>query len=98
MTFGGGGPLEPVDGLVGQDGDVLVRVTWDPRRPIAGHLLELVGATHLPPYSSQEPQLGVVERVTIAFLDRYLKRTQGSLERLRAAGNLPGVATLDANP
>jgi hypothetical protein len=32
-----------VDGLVGQDGDVLIRVTWDPRRPIAGHLLELVG-------------------------------------------------------
>ncbi|MDQ6675365.1 MAG: LysM peptidoglycan-binding domain-containing protein [Chloroflexota bacterium] len=34
-----------VDGQVGQDGDVLVRVTWDPRRPIAGHLLELVGAS-----------------------------------------------------
>jgi hypothetical protein len=33
-----------VDGLVGQDGDVLVRVTWDPRRPIAGHLLERVNA------------------------------------------------------
>ncbi|HEX9373376.1 MAG TPA: LysM peptidoglycan-binding domain-containing protein, partial [Roseiflexaceae bacterium] len=34
-----------VDGQVGQDGDVLVRVTWDPRRPIAGHLLELVNAS-----------------------------------------------------
>jgi dienelactone hydrolase len=66
--------------------------------PRPKYLLELVGASHLPPYSSQAPQLGVVERVTLAFLDRYLKRTQGSLERLRAAGNLPGVATLDANP
>jgi LysM repeat protein len=33
------------DGLVDQDGDVLVRVTWHPRRPVAGHLLELVGAS-----------------------------------------------------
>lgn len=34
-----------VDGQVGQDGDVLVRVTWDPRRPMAGQLLELVGSS-----------------------------------------------------
>jgi DNA-binding SARP family transcriptional activator len=33
-----------VDGLVGQDGDVLVRVTWHPRRPIDGQLLERVNA------------------------------------------------------
>jgi LysM repeat protein len=34
-----------VDGLVGQDGDVFIRVTWDPRRPIDGRLLELVGTS-----------------------------------------------------
>jgi nucleoid-associated protein YgaU len=34
-----------VDGLVDQSGDVLVRVTWDPRRPISGDLLEKVGTT-----------------------------------------------------
>jgi len=34
-----------VDGLVGQDGDVLIRVTWDPRRPIDGRVLELVGTS-----------------------------------------------------
>jgi len=32
-----------VDGLVDQNGDVLVRLTWDPRRPVAGRLLEGVG-------------------------------------------------------
>jgi dienelactone hydrolase len=35
-------------------------------------LLWLVGASHLPPYTDEEPQLGIVERVTTAFLDRYL--------------------------
>jgi LysM domain/Bacterial transcriptional activator domain len=32
------------DGLVSRDGDVLVRVTWDPRHPVAGHVLDRVGA------------------------------------------------------
>src|SRR5260370_37549533 len=32
-----------VDGLVDQNGDVLVRLTWDRCRPVAGHLLEGVG-------------------------------------------------------
>jgi hypothetical protein len=34
-----------VNGLVGQDGDVFIRVTWDPRHPIDGRLLELVGTS-----------------------------------------------------
>ena len=58
----------------------------------------LLGASHVPPYSSQQPQLAVVERVTIAFLDHYLKRTPGSLQRLLSAGNVPRVATLNADP
>lgn len=41
------------------------------RRP--KFLLELLGASHLPPYTTQEPQLGIVERVSLAFLDHYLK-------------------------
>jgi fermentation-respiration switch protein FrsA (DUF1100 family) len=38
------------------------------------YLLRLLGAGHLPPYTRQQPQLSVLERVTIAFLDGYLKR------------------------
>jgi len=45
-------------------------------------LLWLLGASHLPPYSDQQPQLGIVERATIAFLDHYFKgRPLGAFER-----------------
>ena len=45
-------------------------------------LLRLLGARHIGPYTNQQPQLGVVERVTVAFLDRYLKRLPGAAEPL----------------
>lgn len=61
-------------------------------------LLNLLGAGHLPPYTAQQPQLGIVERVTIAFLDRYLKDERGALTGMRQLGNLPGLASLDAVP
>lgn len=59
-------------------------------------LLTLRGAAHLPPYTTEEPQLGVVERVTTAFLDRYLKH--GSLNQVEQAADAPGVATLVKAP
>jgi dienelactone hydrolase len=68
----------------------------DARRP--KYLLRLLGAGHLPPYTRQQPQLGIVERVTIAFLDAYLRRTPGALGRLRSAGNVPRTAALLAQP
>jgi dienelactone hydrolase len=66
------------------------------RRP--KYLLNLIGAEHLPPYSDQQPQLAIVERVTIAFLDGYLKHRPQALKRLVAIGNVPGTATLEARP
>jgi dienelactone hydrolase len=65
------------------------------------YLLRLLGASHLPPappYTSQEPQLAVVERVTIAFLDHYLKHLPGSLHRLLNAVSAPRISTLNSNP
>jgi fermentation-respiration switch protein FrsA (DUF1100 family) len=62
------------------------------------YLLSLLGAEHLPPYSDQQPQLGIVERVTIAFLDGYLKRRPGALRRLVALGSVPGTASVLAEP
>ena len=62
------------------------------------YLLALLGASHLPPYSVPAPALTVVERVTIAFLDHYLKHRPGSLHRLTNAGNVPGLATLTGTP
>jgi fermentation-respiration switch protein FrsA (DUF1100 family) len=64
------------------------------RRP--KFLLALLGAGHLGPYTSQEPQLGIVERVTTSFLDRYLK--QGGTQAIATAGSVPGVARLSARP
>jgi predicted dienelactone hydrolase len=66
------------------------------RRP--KYLLNLPGAEHLPPYSNQQPQLGTVERVTVAFLDLYLKHKSGASQRLLSVGSVPGTAALLAEP
>jgi dienelactone hydrolase len=59
-------------------------------------LLWLPGAGHMPPYSTDQRRLAVVERVSIAFLDRYLG--SGTLAELRAAAQMPGLAHLVADP
>jgi predicted dienelactone hydrolase len=61
-------------------------------------LLTLLGAPHLPPYTGEQPQLSIVERVTVAFLDRYLKHGRRGLSRMVAAGNVPGVAAFQSDP
>ena len=61
-------------------------------------LLRLLGASHLPPYTTQQPQLTIVERVTTDFLNAYLKHTGGALKAMSAAGNAGGVATLQSDP
>jgi fermentation-respiration switch protein FrsA (DUF1100 family) len=68
--------------------------------PRPKYLLDLPGAAHLPPYSRQQPQLGIVERVTVAFLRAYLNGDGGSAvaRRLSALGNVAGAATLQAQP
>jgi dienelactone hydrolase len=57
-------------------------------------LLSLFGAPHLGPYTDEQPQLGIVERTTTAFLDRYLKHETGALLRMQRAGNVPNLASL----
>jgi dienelactone hydrolase len=57
-------------------------------------LLSLLGAPHLGPYTNEQPQLGIVERETVAFLDRYLKHQKGAKSRMWKAGDVPGLATL----
>jgi hypothetical protein len=66
--------------------------------PPPKYLLTMPGAPHLGPYSDEQPQLGIVERVTIAFLDRYLKGQRGALARMRSAGDVSGLAALRADP
>jgi len=64
--------------------------------PAPKFLLTLIGAGHLPPYSYEQPQLGIVERVTIAFLNHYL--SGGPLHALLAAGTVPGISHLTSDP
>jgi dienelactone hydrolase len=66
------------------------------RRP--KYLLRLLGARHLPPYTSQQPQLSIVERVTTAFLDSYLKPATGALQRLVSLGSTPRISSLLSEP
>lgn len=66
------------------------------RRP--KYLLTLLAAEHLPPYSDQQPQLGIVEAVTKAFLDGYLEHRPGALRRMASRGDVPGTATLLVKP
>ena len=66
------------------------------RRP--KFLLKLLGAGHLPPYTNEQPQLGIVERVTIDFLNRYLDGDTGAGDQLANDGDAPGVSTLTARP
>jgi dienelactone hydrolase len=63
--------------------------------PDPKYLLTLYGAAHLPPYSYEEPQLGIVERTTTAFLNLYL--AHGTLAALRAVGTVRGVSHLAVN-
>jgi predicted dienelactone hydrolase len=61
-------------------------------------LLWLLGAGHLPPYTTAQPQLRIVEAVTIAFLDRYVRGDRRAGRALRDAGRVPGVARLTSLP
>jgi fermentation-respiration switch protein FrsA (DUF1100 family) len=60
--------------------------------------LDLLGASHLPPYATDQQELKVVERVTTSFLHYYLEHRPGSRQRLLSAGAVPGVAALEADP
>ena len=65
--------------------------------PAPKYLLQLLGAGHIGPYTDEQPQLGIVERVTIAFLDGYLKGEPDGVRRMIAAGNVSGVASLESD-
>jgi dienelactone hydrolase len=59
-------------------------------------LLWLLGASHRPPYTVEEPQLGIVERATVAFLDHYLRGRP--LRAFDEAAQRPGLTRLTADP
>jgi dienelactone hydrolase len=65
--------------------------------PPPKYLLMMFAAAHLGPYTGEQPQLGVVERVTIAFLGGYLKGDAAALARIVPAGDVPGTSAVMAS-
>jgi predicted dienelactone hydrolase len=64
-------------------------------------LLTLIGASHLAPYTTEQPQLTIVERVSTAFLRAFLgprADERRALDALRLAARRPGIASLLARP
>lgn len=99
FTIGAGGPpLLAVQGTA----DTVNRPSataafYDPAPP-PKYLLQVLGGTHLGPYTTNRAQLGVVERVTTAFLQYYLEHDSAAYGTLLSSGDVPGVATLAADP
>ncbi len=56
-------------------------------------LLKLLSAQHLPPYTKEEPQLGIVERTTRAFLNLYLNHRRSARRQLKRVGTVPGLSS-----
>jgi len=89
-----GPPLLAVQGTDDLSNSPVQTYRYFRRAPRPKFLLRLWGAPHLGPYTDEQPYLGVVERVSVAFLDRYLKQLPGARWRMWGAGEVPGVATL----
>ena len=62
------------------------------------YLLHLRGAGHLPPFTGTAPWAGVVERVTLDFLDRYVSGLNVSAATIVKDGTRSGVASTEASP
>jgi dienelactone hydrolase len=58
-------------------------------------LIWLLGASHRPPYTDEQPQLGIVERSVVAFLGHYLEGRP--LQGFRRAARQPGLTQLVAD-
>lgn len=93
----GGPPLLAVQGTADTINPPSLTHQFYDGAPPPKFLLTLIGAGHLPPYTSGQPQLAIVERVTIAFFDRYLKHDPTAARRMLAAARRPGTAVLDSH-
>jgi hypothetical protein len=66
--------------------------------PVPKYYLELLGASHLPPYVTPGRTRDLVGQAVISFLRYYLERKTSALAKLHRVADLPGVATLISTP
>jgi dienelactone hydrolase len=91
-----GPPLLAVQGTGDRVNDARYTKAYYRRAHAPKFLVLLLGAPHLAPYTREQPQLGIVERVTIAFLDHYFRGVP--LQELTTSARTAGLSTLSADP
>ncbi len=94
----GGPPLLAAQGTADRFNEPRYTRAYFKRAQQPKFLLRLLGAGHLPPFTYEQPQLAIVERVSLQFLDLYLKREPSALEGLLAASTVAGTSALVADP
>ncbi len=92
----GGPPLLAVQGTADPFNAPATTATYFGLAHRPKFLLWLLGASHLPPYTDQEPQLGIVERATTAFFDHYLRARP--LAGFEQVAKVRGITRLVADP
>ena len=66
--------------------------------PQPKYYLSLAGQSHASPYLEVGQSLGTVEKVTIDFLDGYLRHSTSQVGAMTTDGSVPGLATLTDSP
>jgi predicted dienelactone hydrolase len=66
--------------------------------PQPKYYLSMIGQTHFSAYVQPGPALNVVTRVTITFLNGYLRNSTSALTAMTTASSVPGLATLTSQP
>lgn len=94
----GGPPLLAAQGTADRFNEPRYTNAYFKRAQQPKFLLRLLGAGHLPPFTYEQPQLAIVERVSLAFLGLYLRREPVLLESLLASGTDAGKSVLVADP
>ncbi len=66
--------------------------------PQPKYYLSMIGQTHFSAYAPPGRALNVVTRVTINFLNGYLRNSTSARTAMTTAGSVPGLATLTSQP
>jgi fermentation-respiration switch protein FrsA (DUF1100 family) len=97
-SFSGGPPLMAIQGTADRLNEPrFTYAFFNSARP-PKYMLKLLGATHLAPYTSQQPQLRLVEGATTAFLAAYLAPVPMTPKSLLELGTATPFAKLSADP
>jgi len=90
-----GVPLLAVQGTADSVNSPSGTYSYFAHAPRPKYLLMLLGAEHTAPYQDEQPHLGIVARVSTAFLDTFVKGDLAASRPLAALGSVPGLSTLE---